>query len=84
LTTKIVGSLKGQGGKGLDDLKGVAIPVRISGTFSKPTYTPDLAAALGDVARDKAKAKIEKKTQKLLKDKLGDESTKQLLKGLFP
>ena len=84
LTTKIVGSLKGQGGKGLDELKGVAIPVRISGTFSKPTYTPDLAAALGDVARDKAKEKIEKKTQKLLKDKLGDESTKQLLKGLFP
>jgi AsmA protein len=84
LTTKIVGSLKGQGGKGLDELKGVEIPVRISGTFSKPTYTPDLAAALGDVARDKAKEKIEKKTQKLLKDKLGDESTKKLLKGLFP
>jgi AsmA protein len=83
LTTKIVGSLKGQGGKGLDELKGVAIPVRISGTFSKLTYTPDLAAGLGDVAREKAKEKIEKKTQKLLKDKLGDESTKQLLKGLF-
>jgi AsmA protein len=83
LTTKIVGSLKGQGGKGLDELKGVAIPVRISGTFSKPTYTPDLAAALGDVAREKAQEKIEKKTQKLLKDKLGDD-TKQLLKGLFP
>jgi AsmA protein len=83
LTTKIVGSLKGQGGKALDELKGVAIPVRIGGTFSKPTYTPDLAAALGDVATEKAKEKIEKKTQKLLKDKLGDESTKQLLKGLF-
>jgi len=83
LTTKIVGSLKGQGGKGLDELKGVAIPVRISGTFSKPSYTPDLAAALGDVAKEKAKEKIEKKTQKLLKDKLGDD-TKQLLKGLFP
>jgi len=83
LTTKIVGSLKGQGGKALDELKGVAIPVRIGGTFNKPTYTPDLAAALGDVATEKAKEKIEKKTQKLLKDRLGDESTKQLLKGLF-
>jgi AsmA protein len=83
LTTKIVGSLKGQGGKGLDELKGVAIPVRISGTFSKPSFTPDFAAALGDVAKEKAKEKIEKKTQKLLKDKLGDD-TKQLLKGLFP
>lgn len=83
LTTKIVGSLKGQGGKGLDELKGVAIPVRISGSFNKLSYTPDFAAALGDVAKEKAKEKIEKKTQKLLKDKLGDD-TKQLLKGLFP
>ncbi|UCC56869.1 MAG: AsmA family protein, partial [Gammaproteobacteria bacterium] len=83
LTTKIVGSLEGQGGKALEDLKGVAIPVRIGGTFSKPTYTPDLAAALGDVAKEKAKEKIEEKAQDLLKDKLGDESADQLLKGLF-
>jgi AsmA protein len=83
LTTKIVGSLEGQGGKALRELKGVAIPVRIGGTFSKLTFAPDLAAALGDVAREKAKEKIEKKTEKLLHEKLGDESTKQLLKGLF-
>jgi AsmA protein len=83
LTTKIVGSLEGQSGKALDELKGVAIPVRIGGTFSKPTYTPDLAAALGDVAKEKAKEKIEEKAQDLLKDKLGDETTDQLLKGLF-
>ncbi|MDH3871490.1 MAG: AsmA family protein, partial [Gammaproteobacteria bacterium] len=42
LTTKIVGSIEGQGGKGLGELKGVAIPVRIGGTFSKPSYTPDV------------------------------------------
>jgi AsmA protein len=83
LTTKIVGSLKGQGGKALDELKGIAIPVRIGGTFSKPTYTPDLTAAVGDVAREKAKEQIEKKTEKLLKKKLGEEPAKQLLKGLF-
>jgi AsmA protein len=83
LTTKIVGSLEGQSGKTLDELKGVAIPVRIGGTFSKPTYTPDLAAALGDAAKEKAKEKIEEKTQDLLKDKLGDETADQLLKGLF-
>jgi AsmA protein len=83
LTTKIVGSLEGQGGKALDELKGVAIPVRIGGTFSKPTYTPDLAAALGDAAKEKAREKIEEKTKGLLQDKLGDEGADQLLKGLF-
>ncbi|HYQ72502.1 MAG TPA: AsmA family protein, partial [Gammaproteobacteria bacterium] len=39
LTTKLVGSLEGQGGKSLEELKGVAIPVRVGGTFSKPTYS---------------------------------------------
>lgn len=83
LTTKIVGSLEGQGGKALDELRGIAIPVRIGGTFSKPTYTPDLAAALGDTAKQKAKEKIEKKAQDLIKDKMGDGAADQLLKGLF-
>ncbi|MFV1973354.1 MAG: AsmA family protein [Thiohalobacterales bacterium] len=83
LTTKIVGSLEGQGGKALGDLKGVAIPVRIGGTFSKPTWTPDLAAALGDAAKEQAREKIEEKTRDLLQDKLGDEGADQLLKGLF-
>jgi len=83
LTAKFVGSLEGQGGKGLEDLKGLAIPVRIGGTFTKPTYTPDLAAALGDTAKEKAREKIEKKTRNLLQDKLGNEAADQLLKGLF-
>jgi AsmA protein len=83
LTTKIVGSLEGQGGRALSELKGVAIPVRIGGTFSKPTYVPDLAAALGDAAQEKAKKKIEKKAKDLLKDKLGNGASDELLKGLF-
>ena len=79
LTTKIVGSLEGQGGKALQELKGVAIPIRVGGTFSKPTWSPDLGAAVGDVVKEKAKKQIEKKSKDLLKDKLDD----QLLKGLF-
>jgi AsmA protein len=79
LTTKIVGSLEGQGGKALQELKGVAIPIRIGGTFSEPTWTPDLGAAVGDTVKKKARKEIEKKSRDLLKDKLDD----QLLKGLF-
>ena len=79
LTTKIVGSLEGQGGKALQELKGVAIPIRIGGTFGKPTWSPDLGAAVGDTVKKKARKEIEKKSKDLLKDKLDD----KLLKGLF-
>ena len=83
LKAKIVGSLEGQGGKVRSELKGVTIPVHIGGTFSKPTYTPDLAAALGDSAKEKAQEEIEKKTQDLLKGKLDKGTADKLLKGLF-
>jgi AsmA protein len=82
LTTKLVGSLEGQGGKSLEELKGVSIPVRVGGTFSKPTYVPDLGAALSDAAKARLEEKVEEQKQKL-QEKLGDELQDKLLKGLF-
>jgi AsmA protein len=82
LTTKFVGSLEGQGGKSLEELKGVSIPVRVGGTFSKPTYSPDLGAALSDAAKARLEEKVEEQKQKL-QEKLGDELQDKLLKGLF-
>jgi AsmA protein len=82
LTTKFVGSLEGQGGKSLEELKGVSIPVRVGGTFSKPTYVPDLGAALSDAAKARLEEKVEEQQQKL-QEKLGDELQDKLLKGLF-
>jgi len=82
LTTKIVGSLEGQGGKELDELKGVAIPVHVGGTFSRPTYAPDLGAALSEAAKAKVEEKVEEQKQKL-EEKLGGELQDKLLKGLF-
>jgi AsmA protein len=82
LTTKFVGSLEGQGGKSLEELKGVSIPVRVGGTFSKPTYAPDLGAALSDAAKARLEEKVEEQKQKL-QEKLGDELQDKLLKGLF-
>ncbi len=89
LTTKLVGSLEGQGGKGLEDLKGVSIPVKVGGSWSKPSYKPDVAAALSEAAKEKVKEKvdekldeqkqkIEEKIQEKIGDKIGDQ-----LKGLF-
>ena len=63
----IVESGKGQGGKELDELKGLPIPVRISGGFADPKYKVDLSKVLEEKAKEKLKQKLEDK----LKDKLG-------------
>ena len=82
LTTKFVGSLKGQGGEEMEDLKGLSIPVNVGGTFSKPTYAPDLAAVLSDAAKAEVEKKVEKEKKKLQK-KLGDDLSDKLLKDIF-
>jgi AsmA protein len=74
LTAKVVGSLKGQGGKELDELTGVPIPVQITGSFDKPKYKVRLDKALKESAEEKVKEKLEKKLEK----KFGDQ-----FKGLF-
>ncbi len=74
LTAKVVGSLEGQGGKGLDEIKGVAIPVGISGAFAKPKFQVRLDKVLKETAGQEIKQKIEKKLEK----KFGDQ-----FKGLF-
>ena len=82
LTTKLVGSLEGQGGKGLEDLKGVAIPVKVSGSWSKPSYAPDVSSALSEAAKEKVKQKVDEKLgeqKQKIQEKIGD----KLLKGLF-
>lgn len=81
--TSIVGSLKGQGGKDIDDLKDVTIPVRISGPWAKPKFKLEF----DDVLKAKAKKEAERGLNKLLGDKLNDdkkgEIADKLLKGLF-
>ncbi|PCH60484.1 MAG: hypothetical protein COC05_04390 [Gammaproteobacteria bacterium] len=70
----IVETSKGQGGKELEDLKGLKIPVKISGTFTEPKFAPDLKAMISDETKAKAKEKIDKEKDKLkgkLLDKLG-------------
>lgn len=51
---KLVASLKGQGGE--EDKSGLMVPFIISGPWDKPSVTPDLASAAGEIAKDPAKA----------------------------
>lgn len=61
----VVETSKGQGGRELEELKGLTIPVKISGTFSAPKFAPDLEAMVGSKIKEKAKTKIEEKKQEL-------------------
>ena len=74
VTTTLVRTLEGQGGKAKDELAGIPIPVRVTGPLAKPSYRPDLEAVLSA----KAKQEVQKKVEEKLQDKVGD-----ALKGLF-
>lgn len=73
----VVASLQGQGGPELQALKGLTVPVRLSGPFTAIGWKVDFAGLVGDVARqklDEKKEDVKKKLQDQLQDKL---------KGLF-
>ncbi len=54
----IVKSLKGQGGEDLNQLSGIAIPIKISGTFDKPKYGMDYSALATGLAQSKLLDKV--------------------------
>ncbi len=57
-TATVVASTRGQGGKDLQDLAGVPIPVRITGTFQNPKYGLDTAALGKALATSKVKSLV--------------------------
>lgn len=87
--TSVVESSKGQGGKTVDELKDITIPVRIGGHWQVPSYRLDVKELLSNnkVLEEKARKEAERGLKKLLGDKADDEGIKgaadQLLKGLF-
>ncbi len=70
----VVGSLEGQGGKEMAQLKGIPVPVRIYGAFDALKYKLDVNALI----KGTAKAKLDEK-----KEELKEKATKKLFKGLF-
>jgi AsmA protein len=73
----LVNTSTGQGGKEADKVKGLTVPVRITGPFDALAYKPEL----GDLAADMAKAKLEEKAGAITgKTK---SKAKDKLKGLF-
>ncbi len=70
----VVATAGGQGAKDLQYLKGVTVPVRVSGPFDKLSYKLDFA----DLATQAVKAKVEETVRQKVQEQLQDR-----LKGLF-
>ncbi|MBZ0127223.1 MAG: AsmA family protein [Rhodocyclaceae bacterium] len=70
----VVNTAGGQGGKELDHLKGLTVPVRVSGPFDKLAYNIEF----GGLVAEAAKAKVEEKVKEKVQEKAGG-----ALKGLF-
>jgi len=77
----VVASGEGQGGKDLGQLKGLTVPVRLTGPFDALSYKIEYGAMLEDATKAKVEEKkqeIKAKAEEAVKDK-----AKDLFKGLL-
>jgi AsmA protein len=80
----VVASLKGQGGAGLDELNGLTVPVKLTGTFAKPSYAIDFAGLATALAQKKVLDNIGGSKGEAVKGLLGgnkEDALKSLLGG---
>lgn len=73
----VVASTSGQGGEGLEHLKGLTVPVRLTGPFDNPSWKIEFAG----LATEAVKAKVGE-AKEVIQQKAGDQ-VKDKLKGLL-
>ncbi|MGM0517881.1 MAG: AsmA family protein, partial [Pseudomonadota bacterium] len=90
VTATVVNTASGQGGKELERLKQIPVPIRIKGPFSDPSISLDMEALAREAAKGEVKQRIEEELEKRLggsqdgEDGEGSEDgspVKDLLKG---
>lgn len=79
----LVKSLKGQGGADLDELSGISIPVKITGTFASPKYGMDFAAIGTALAQSKLLDKVGGEKGAAVKELINGGDKAEALKGLL-
>ena len=57
----VVGTSTGQGGKELDELRGVTIPVQLSGPIAAPTWQIDWVSAGRDALKSRAASELKER-----------------------
>jgi AsmA protein len=88
LKATVVSTLQGQGGPELDALKGLTVPVKLSGPFTALQWRIDFAGMAGELAKqkvDEKKEEIRSRAEKAIdeqKNKM-QEKLQDKLKGLF-
>ncbi|MGH8634645.1 MAG: AsmA family protein [Burkholderiales bacterium] len=55
----IVGTSRGQGGRDVEDLRGVTVPVRVSGPLAAPSYKLDFGSMATDTAKQELKSRLQ-------------------------
>ena len=80
LNVMVVNTATGQGGKALETLRQLTVPVKITGSFEQPKFGIDMQAVL----KDQAKQKLENRVNQELDKRLGKGAApvQNLLKGL--
>ncbi|WEM41387.1 AsmA family protein [Photobacterium sp. DA100] len=89
VNTSVVATSKGQGGKDIDEVADLTVPIDVKGNWNEPTFSLNLAQLLkqNNELEQKAQREVERGLEKLLGDKAKDDDIKKaadkLLKGLF-
>ncbi|MCG7586998.1 AsmA-like C-terminal region-containing protein, partial [Photobacterium sp. OFAV2-7] len=89
VNTSVVATSKGQGGKQVDEVADLTVPIDVKGNWTEPKFSMDLAGLLkqNNELEKKAHKEVERGLEKLLGDKAKDDEVKKvadkLLEGLF-
>lgn len=83
LKATVVATSKGQGAAELAQLKGVTVPVRVTGPLAQPKYEFDFGAIAGDVAKRALEREIQRKLGGAQEGGAPAPSPLDALKGLF-
>jgi AsmA protein len=79
----IVKSIKGQGGENLDELAGISIPLKISGTFADPKFGLDTQAIVRGLAKSKLLEKVGGEKGAAVQELIGGDNKIDAIKGLL-
>lgn len=79
----IVKSIKGQGGENLDELAGIGIPLKISGSFAAPKFGLDTQAIMTGLAKSQLLDKVGGDKGAAVKELIGGDNKLDAIKGLL-
>ncbi len=70
LDTTLVATIEGQRGRSLEELRGVTLPIRISGTFDEPRFRLDLEDTVRERVEDRLRREVEERLPEGLLERL--------------